>query len=73
MAIIWFLEREETVPCSGVLAPSARTPIIIRINIGTVSETTEAADVELVGAAAFTDAVHAATGCKAAGSSVAEH
>lgn len=33
-----FLEREGTVPCSGVLAPSARTPIIIRTNIGTVNK-----------------------------------
>jgi len=68
-----FLEREGTVPHSAVLAPTARTPTIIRINIGTVNKATEAADIELVGTAAFTDTVHAATGCKAAGSSDAEH
>ena len=67
------LEREGIVPSSGVLAPSARTPIIIRTNIGTVNKTIEAADLELVGTAAFTYTVCSATGCKAAGSSDAEH
>lgn len=68
MAIIWILETEGTAPCSAVFAPSAQAPIIIKINPNIVNKTIEA-DVELVGTADFTDTAHAATGCKATGSS----
>lgn len=71
MAIIGFLEREGAVPCSGVPAPLAETPIITTINTSTVHKSIKA-DVELVSTAAFTDMVCAATGCKAAGSGDAE-
>lgn len=39
--------------CSGVLAPSAGIPRIIRIDTGSVNQAIGAADVELVGTAAF--------------------
>lgn len=57
MAIAWLLGERQTVPCSGVRPPSVWTPIIIRINNSTVSNSTEAGDIELVSTANFTDTV----------------
>lgn len=57
MAIAWLLGERQTVPCSGVRPPSVWTPIIIRINNSTVSNSTEAGDIELVSTASFTDTV----------------